>query len=104
MNYKERAAFRRSDPWHKWKAKCRLHCSKDFITKQPLQSDWNLHHLDLEISRYDHITDMKRFMPLNKKSHEIIHEVYKWYKRDHKVLDRMKKVLELMEEYTNEVQ
>ena len=101
MNYKERAAFRRTDAWHKFKHKCRLHTTKDFITRDPLERDWNLHHLDLNIKRYDYLDDMKRFMPLNKKTHEVIHEIFKWYKKDHKVLDRIKKTLDLMEEYTN---
>ena len=100
MTYKERQAFRKTDAWHKWKAKCRLHTSKDFITKDPLCRNWNLHHLDLNIQRYDNITDMNRFMPLNPNTHEIIHELFKWYKKDHKVLDRIKKTLDLMEEYT----
>ena len=103
MNYKERQAFRKTDAWHRWKAKCRLHTSKDFITKEPLCRNWNLHHLDLNVQRYDNITDMKRFMPLNPKTHEVIHEVFKWYKKDHKVLDRIKKTRDLMEEYTGEV-
>lgn len=103
MNYKERQAFRKTDAWHKWKAKCRLHTSKDFITKEPLCRNWNLHHLDLNVQRYGNITDMKRFMPLNPKTHEVLHEIFKWYKKDHKVLDRIKKTLDLMEEYTGEV-
>ena len=101
MNRKERSDFRKSDAWHKFKAKCRLHTSHDYITKQPLERNWNLHHLDLNIQRYDQIGDMKRFMPLNSKTHEVIHELFKWYKKDHKVLDRIAKTLEMMEEYTN---
>ena len=101
MTYKERQAFRKTNAWHKWKAKCRLHTSKDFITKEPLCRNWNLHHLDLNIQHYDNITDMNRFMPLNPKTHEVIHEIFKWYKKDHKVIDRIKNTLDLMEEYTN---
>ena len=100
MNYKQRSEFRKTDKWHKWKAKCRLHTSKDFITKEPLCRNWNLHHLDLNIQRYDYIDDMNRFMPLNPKTHEIIHELFKWYKKDHKVFDRIKYTLDKMEEYT----
>ena len=103
MNYKERQVFRKTDAWHKWKAKCRLHTSKDFITKEPLCAKWNLHHLDLNTTRYDHITDMNRFMPLNPKTHEVIHELFKWYKKDHKVLDRIRQTLDMMEVYTNEI-
>lgn len=100
MNYKQRSEFRKTSAWHKWKAKCRLHTSKDFITKEPLCRNWNLHHLDLNIQHYDNITDMNRFMPLNPKTHEVIHEIFKWYKKDHKVLDRIKLTLDKMEEYT----
>lgn len=102
MNYRQRSDFRRSDKWKAFKHKCRLHTTKDFITKEPLSRDWNLHHLDLNVQRYDHIEDMNRFMPLNKKTHEVIHELFKWYKKDHKALERIKKTLDLMEEYTNE--
>ena len=100
MNYKQRADFRKTKEWKAWRAKCRLHCSKDYITKKPLEREWNLHHLDLNTSRYNQITDMNRFMPLNKKTHEIVHEIYKWYKRDPSVLDRLKETLDKMKEYT----
>ena len=100
MDEKSRREFRKSAKWKKFRAKCRLHTSKDYITKKPLERDWNLHHLDLNTKRYDNL-DMNRFMPLNKKTHEIIHEIYKWYKKDHKVLERIKLTLEKMEEYTN---
>ena len=102
MTRAEREKFRKSHVWKEFRAKCRLHTSKDFITKAPLEKNWNLHHLDLEVTRYTDISDMNRFMPLNKKTHEIIHELFKWYKKDHKVLDRIKQVLEMMEQYTNE--
>lgn len=101
MDAKSRSEFRKSAKWKKFRAKCRLHTSKDYITKKPLERDWNLHHLDLNTKRYDNL-DMNRFMPLNKKTHEVIHEIYKWYKKDHKVLSRIKETIEKMEEYTNE--
>ena len=101
MNYKERAQFRKSDAWHAFKAKCRLHTSTDFITKEPLSKTWNLHHLDLNVRHYDDISDMDHFMPLNKKTHEMVHELYKLYHKDRKVLDRLKQVLDKMEELTD---
>ena len=102
MNRDERAKFRKSEAWKKLRAKCRLHTSVDFITKKPLEKTWNLHHLDLNVQRYDQIDSLERFMPLNKKTHETIHELFKWYSKDHKVLDRIKSTLDKMEEYTNE--
>jgi len=101
VNYKQRQDFRKTRKWKEFKCKCRLHTSKDFITKKPLERGWNLHHLDLNVCRYDDLSDMNRFMPLNAKTHEIIHELYKWYSKDHKVLDRIKITLDKMEEYTN---
>ena len=101
MNMNERSKFRRSEAWKKLRAKCRLHTSVDFITKKPLEKTWNLHHLDLNVQRYDQIDSLERFMPLNKRTHEIIHELFKWYSKDHKVLDRIKLTLDKMEEYTN---
>lgn len=101
MNKDERSKFRKSEAWKKLRAKCRLYTSVDFITKKPLEKTWNLHHLDLNVQRYDQIDSLERFMPLNRKTHEIIHELFKWYKKDHKVIDRIKKTLDLMEEYTN---
>ena len=100
MNMNERSKFRRSEAWKKLRAKCRLHTSVDFITKKPLEKTWNLHHLDLNVQRYDQIDSLERFMPLNKKTHEIIHELFKWYSKDRKVLDRIKLTLDKMEEYT----
>lgn len=100
MNRQQRSDFRRSDTWKKFKHKCRLHTSKDYITKDPLVRNWNLHHLDLDITRYDDISDMNRFMPLNPKTHEMIHELFKYYKKDPNVINRLKVTLEKMYELT----
>lgn len=102
MNYAERREFRKSKAWKKFRAKCRLHCSKDFITNKPLERDWNLHHLDTNHSRYDQITDMDRFVPLNPKTHELIHEIYKLYKRDPMSLTRIVQLIIKMDTYSNE--
>lgn len=100
MNRQERSDFRRSDKWHKFKAKCRLHTSVDYITREPLIRNWNLHHLDLRHQNYTDISDMKKFLPLNPKTHELIHELFKYYHKNPKSIDRIKEVLEKMEEYT----
>lgn len=100
MNYEERRKFRKTKEWKDFKAKCRLHTSKDYITNEFLRKDWNLHHLDLDASRYSDLSDMNRFMPLNPKTHETVHEVYKWYKKDRKSLDRLREVLDKMYSYT----
>lgn len=102
MNKQERQKFRHSNKWKEFKAKIRLHCSRDYITKKPLEANWNLHHLDLNVSRYTDLSNMNRFMPLNKRTHEVIHDLFKWYSKDHSVLKRIEKTLKQMEEFTNE--
>lgn len=100
MNYKERKAFRASHVWKKFKAKCRLHTSIDYITKEPLVRNWNLHHLDLSTARYDKLDDMKRFLPLNPKTHETLHALYELYKKNQNVVARMQFVMEQMLAYS----
>ncbi len=102
MTIKERGAFRKSAKWKAFRQKCRLHTSRDYITKQSLMRDWNLHHLDLDVTRYDQLDDMNKFMPLNKKTHEVVHEVFKWYKRDKRSIVRLKETIERMYHYTIE--
>lgn len=100
MNKKEREEFRKGKAWKQFKHICRLSCSTDFITKEPLVKAWNLHHLDLDISRYDHL-DKAKFVPLNPKTHELVHEIYKRWKKDKGIIRRLEIILEKMEEYTN---
>lgn len=100
MDYLERKRFRHSNAWKAFKEKIRLKHSIDAITKEFLVKGWNLHHLDLNTRRYD-ILEPEKFACLNPKTHEVIHEVYKWYRKDKKVLERMKDILEKMEEYSS---
>ena len=102
MDYYERKQFRKSRKWKEFKAKMRLNHSVDAITKEFLVKAWNLHHLDLNKDRYNDLSDVSKFMCLNPKTHEIIHELYKWYRRDKKVLQRIQDTLNKMEEYTSE--
>lgn len=101
MDKTQRSDFRHTEKWHAFRAKCRLRTSTDFITKQPLAADWNLHHLDMNHSRYDDISDVKHFVPLNKETHNTLHILYRWYKKDHNVLERIKATLKKMEKLTN---
>lgn len=101
MIEQQRRDFRKSSAWKKFKHKMRLRTTLDYITKQHLVRNWNLHHLDLNVDRYD-VLDAERFMCLNPKTHELIHNLYKLYRRDRKVIERIKHVLELMYKFTNE--
>lgn len=102
MNAYQRSEFRKSRKWKAFKHECRLLVTKDYITKEPLVKDWNLHHLDLNVGRYDQL-DPARFMPLNPKTHELIHDLFKLYKKDRHVIERIAETLEKMWQMTNEL-
>lgn len=54
-----------------------LYDNKDAITGKPLRKGWNLHHLDMAVENYKDLDDDK-FIPLNKKSHEMLHQVFRY--------------------------
>lgn len=101
MNKAQKAVFRKSDKWKRFRAKCRLHTSKDYLTGAQLARSWNLHHMDLRHEKYDDLSDMSRFLPLNSKSHDLVHYLWPVWKKDRRVLDRLREILERMEEYTS---
>ena len=74
----------------------------DFITSMPLRKGWNLHHLDLREEHYEQIDDDERFECLNKMTHELIHNLYRYWIKDPAVIDRIILVLEKMKKYSND--
>lgn len=102
MNKKEREKFRRTSTWQKTRAAARAKTNIDYITKEYLTRLWELHHLDLNVKRYDQVDDLNKFLPLNPTTHDFVHFVYKIWKKDKGVLKRLETVLEKMEMYTND--
>lgn len=47
---------------------------------------------------YDNLS-MDRFVPLNKMTHDTIHFLYRYYRKDKHILERIREVLERMLEY-----
>lgn len=103
MNMREREEFRKSDKWMRFRARCKKRCNVDYITKKPLMRDWNLHHLDLSYDRYGDLSDMKKFLPLNEKTHLSLHKLYAMWKKDHDILKRIEEVMLKMEEYSGNI-
>lgn len=102
MNEQQRLSFRKSERWKKFRAKCRRHCSKDFITNKPLTRTWNLHHLDMNMDRYDNLSEIERFLPLNQRTHEALHTIFNIYRHDPKVIERLVRVMDRMLKYSRE--
>ena len=71
----------------------------DPVTLKPLRKGFNVHHLDESVEHYGNLDDHSKFRPLNKATHELIHTLYTYYRKDPKVLDRLKELLDLMVRY-----
>lgn len=97
MNAAEKKKFRHSDEWKNFRQKMRrMFYKTDPITLEPLMRDWELHHMCLDSSQYTDLSNTSRFKPLNKKTHEAIHTLYRIYKKDKGVLERVQQLLETM--------
>lgn len=70
----------------------------DPITNKALRPGWNCHHLDMSVENYDDLS-IERFVPLNKATHELVHTLYRYYRRDPDVLERLRAVLDAMAKY-----
>lgn len=94
---KKKRAFRNSAKWKKFKHFKNVEqggiC---YITHKKLLKGANLHHLDLDENKYSDISKPENFVYLNKSLHEVVHVLWRYYKNDIKVLDRLKEVLDRM--------
>lgn len=76
MTQKEKAKFRKSKEWKEFRKKmAEKYNNKDAITGRKLYSGWNLHHLDTNPENYT-VLDENNFIPLNKKTHDLIHTLF----------------------------
>lgn len=71
--------------------------NKDPITNKKLIKGFNVHHCCMKTEEYDNL-DIERFRPHNKKTHDFIHWLFRYYVKDHDILDRIKEELDLMEQ------
>lgn len=75
----------------------------DPVTLKPLRKGFAVHHLDESVENYGNLEDHSKFRPLNKTTHEILHALYTYYRKDPKVLDRLKELLDLMVQYNEHI-
>jgi len=97
-----KAEFLKSLKWKRWRyIILDFYGNKDMLTLKPLRKLWNCHHLDM---REEHYTILKeeRFRPLNTNSHDCIHFLYPYYKKDPFIIDRLRQILDLMVEFNED--
>ena len=93
----EKKKFRMSAEWKKFRQRMKkITGSMDWVTRKQLTKTWNLHHLDMRDKNYTDLSDITKFMPLNKDTHEFIHWLYYLYCKDEGILLRIMSVMETM--------
>jgi hypothetical protein len=98
INSKEKAKFRTTDYWKEFRKKKQKQCNNtDPITLRKLPKRFQLHHMNLRTSCYtDLVPD--NFVCLCPASHEYLHWLYGYYRKDKNILKRLKKYLDKMVE------
>ncbi|MCQ2587921.1 MAG: hypothetical protein MJ174_07385 [Treponema sp.] len=93
---RDKALFRRTALWARFKIKMSgLQMGLDKITQKPLHKGWNLHHLDLKFENYKKL-DPEHFACLNLTTHEFIHWLFPYYKKDPQIIERIREMMQLM--------
>lgn len=90
---KTKAEFRLTTVWKNFRKK--FDKQIDPITLKKLPKRYNLHHLVLDPSRYTEL-DEDKFRPHANSTHDLIHLLYGYYRKDKDVLNRIKEELDLM--------
>lgn len=99
MKYKDRKKFLSSKEWKDFRQKIASRdLRKDYITQSKLRTGFQCHHLNLNKDEYSDLDNKDNFISLNKKTHEFLHFIFEYYKKDPAVLDRLKELLDLMVE------
>lgn len=97
-NSEKKAKFRRTKEWKDFRKKIyEKQNGIDIITGKKLYKGWNLHHCDMSSENYDKLIE-DNFVALNKKMHEVVHILFRYYKNDKTILSRLEQILEKMDE------
>ena len=96
---KMKRSFRSSKKWKEFRhQKWVEQCGKCYITHKKMSKSANLHHMDLNPDHYQDLEKSENFCFLQKSMHDVVHALYRYYKNDETVLDRLKAVLDCMKE------
>ena len=93
-----KAEFRKTKEWREFrKIIFDKQEGKDVITGKKLYKGYNVHHLDMSADNYDKLIE-ENFIAVNKNTHETLHFLFRYYKNDKDILNRIKQVLDKMVE------
>ena len=93
-----KAQFRQTKVWKEFRKRIfNKQDGKDIITGKKLYKGFNCHHLDMSAENYDQLIE-ENFIAVNKQTHDALHFLFRYYQKDPTVLDRLKEVLDRMNE------
>ena len=95
MTSKDKKKFRQTVAWKNYREQRRETDKVDALTLRPLSKTFQLHHLDLNDENYTLLSEDRQIC-LNQKSHETVHHLISYYKKDPEILDRLKEILDKM--------
>jgi hypothetical protein len=96
MNFNEqKKEFRKSKAWREFSKELKAERKVDALTLTKLRKGSLSHHLDLNPDHYEDL-NKEHFECLNMKSHDVVHFMYNYYKKDPAVIDRLKDILHKM--------
>ena len=102
MNFNEmKKEFRKSKEWREFSKTLKAERKVDALTLAKLRKGSLSHHMDLNPDNYEKL-DPDKFEALNMKSHDVVHFMYNYYKKDRSVLERLKNILDEIVELNNE--
>lgn len=97
-NSETKAKFRRSKEWKEWRIKVAdSQNNKDIITGRKLSKRYHCHHLDMSVDNYNKLIE-ENFVCLNPQMHDTVHILFRYYKNDPSILEKLEKILERMKE------
>ena len=92
---KYKRKVRNSKRWKEFRKELKNKRKNDELTNSKLSSRFQLHHLDMSEENYDDFNE-DNYCCLNVKSHETIHFLFTYYKKDLSILERLKEILNKM--------
>jgi len=93
---KAKRKFRTSKEWKAFRVLMRkLSDNKDAITNKPLRKGYQVHHRNLDETKYAELV-IDNFLCCNNLTHKMIHWLFSYYIKDPKIIDRLKSEMELM--------
>jgi hypothetical protein len=96
MNFNEmKKEFRKTKTWKEFTKSLKAERKVDALTQQKLRKGSLSHHMDLNPDHYEDL-DPDKFEAFNMKSHDVVHFMYNYYKKDPTIIERLELILHKM--------